>query len=178
MSPLFLLGHGAHGGGIMEGLTHPIFGLDHFIAILGTGVLGYLLNPSKWYLPLLAFLGLMIIGGFLGISNEATFLLEKIIAFSVLAIGTAIAFKLRVGLIPVLVVVGIFGFCHGYAHGAEMSETNTALKYISGYSIGTLIASTLGMLLARLVNSQSQGEINCRILGGVIMGCGIMILMS
>jgi len=128
--PIILLGHGSHGSGVMAGFTHPIFGIDHFVAILATGTLGYVLNPSKWYLPLIAFITLMILGGLAGIDNEATFLIEKIIAFSVFALGLLIAFDLKPNLIISIIIISIFGGFHGFAHGAEMPESNTALKYI------------------------------------------------
>jgi len=32
--PLSLFAHGGHGSGFMAGFTHPIFGLDHNIALI------------------------------------------------------------------------------------------------------------------------------------------------
>jgi urease accessory protein len=71
-TPVIAFAHGSHGSGVLSGFTHPIFGFDHFVAIVGTGILAYLLNPSRWYVPVLAFVGAMIIGGLFGISNEAS----------------------------------------------------------------------------------------------------------
>ena len=176
-TPLLTYAHGGHGSGIVSGFTHPIFGVDHLVAILGAGFMGYVINPSRWYIPLLAFVSLMIVGGLLGIGNEATFTIEKIIALSVFVIGILLAFDIKIKLVLAIIILGIFGFFHGYAHGAEMSPTNTALKYISGYTLGTLLAGTIGMLLSRWLHSDSNKKEYLRIVGGVICGCGIMMLL-
>lgn len=178
LSPFVQLAHGAHGNGVLSGFTHPILGLDHAIAILATGTLGYLLNPPKWFFPLLAFTFSMIVGGLFGITNEATFLIEKIIALSVFVIGLIIAFKVKMNYALVLVLAITFGAFHGYAHGAEMSDNNTALKYISGYTIGTLLVGTVGMFLARTIYSSDKKDQYQNIIGGSIMGAGIVILIS
>jgi len=176
--PFVLLAHGSHGNGVISGFTHPIFGLDHAIAILGTGILGYILNPSKWYLYLLAFLVPMIIAGLFGINNEATFFIEKVIAFSVFAIGCIIAVNYKISPVVLMIALGIFGGFHGYAHGAEMGETNTALKYISGYAIGTFLVGVIGMFLAKTICSTEKKKQYINILGGSIMGAGVMMLLG
>jgi urease accessory protein len=176
--PSIMFAHGSHGSGMMAGFTHPILGLDHNVAILGTGILSYLLDPKKWYFYLLAFLSAMILGGFLGIDNVATLIVEKIIAFSVFSIGLIIAFRLKLNFSLVIIILGIFGFVHGYARGAEMPETNTALKYISGYSLGTVLLGIIGMLISKFIQSKNNLQPHIPILGGIITGCGLMILLS
>lgn len=176
--PTFAFAHGSHGSGIMAGLTHPIFGLDHNFAILGTGILAYLLDKKRWFYYVLAFLGAMIIGGMLGIGEEATFLIEKIIAFSVLAIGLLIAFRVKLNFFLALFILGIFGYFHGFAHGAEMAIDNTALKYISGFSIGTVFLASIGMLLAMLMSKINLKQSYIYALGGGAISCiGIFFLI-
>lgn len=178
LTPIFLFAHGGHGNGVVEGFTHPILGIDHLVAILGAGILGYFINPKKWYLQVGAFVIAMIIGGLLGIGNEATFLIEKIIAFSVFFIGGLIAFRLKPNVLLSLAILAAFGFFHGYAHGAEMSESNTALKYISGYSMGAFLAGTVGMVIGKLIDVKHSRVRNFNVIGGVILGCGVMMLLG
>jgi len=156
--PQFLLAHGSHGDGIMAGLTHPIFGLDHNAAILGVGILGYFIYKKKWYLSIAAFLVTMIIGGMLGIGNEATVMVEKMIALSVVLLGVLIIFRAKVHNYAVLFLLLAFGFFHGFAHGAEMPETTTAFKYILGYSLGTILLGLLGALLGKAMGSIGEDE--------------------
>ena len=131
LSPILLQAHGSHGNGVLAGFTHPIFGIDHAVAILAVGILGYILDSSSWYYLLLAFVVAMVTAGKFGIDNEATFFIEKVIAFSVLALGITIALDLKINLIAAMVILAIFGAFHGYAHGAEtVSYTHLTLPTI------------------------------------------------
>ena len=176
--PCLAIAHGVHGSGMIAGFTHPILGIDHNVAILGTGFLGYLLQPKRWYLPSLAFILLMAIGGLMGIDNEATLLIEKSIAFSVLIVGIMILFRDKVNYALILLLLAAFGFIHGYAHGAEMPQTNTVIKYIPGYLIGTTLLASIGSLIARIVSNRKSNITSVSIVGGIIIGCGLMIILN
>jgi len=176
--PLSLFAHGSHGNGIMAGFTHPIFGVDHAIAIFGAGFLAYQLNNSKWYLYFMPFIIAMIIGGFLGVDKEATVVVEKTIALSVLVIGLFIAFYKKINFIIILISFAIFGFFHGFAHGAEMPPAMNKAVYITGYSLGTLLMATIGMLIGKILNTKNNFDRNALFISGFIVGFGIMILIS
>lgn len=175
--PTILLAHGSHGNGVLAGFTHPILGVDHNVAILGSGFLGYLLNQKNWYFSPLAFISAMVLGGFLGVNNEATLLVEKIIAFSVFSIGFIIAFRTRLSLILILMLLAIFGYFHGYAHGAEMSETNTVFKYIPGYTLGAILLACLGAFIGKIIHTRNNAYTIISMISGIIIGCGIMMLL-
>ena len=174
--PCLLLAHGSHGNGVMAGFTHPIFGLDHMFAILGAGILGYLSDSKRWYLYLLGFLIPMIVGGLIGIGNEATFTIEKIIAFSVFLMGALIATRIEIHLVIGVILLGIFGFIHGYAHGAEMSVDNTALKYVSGYALGTALVGSVGMLIGMGLKAANSKLII--VAGLILMAVGIHFILA
>ena len=171
--PTIIFAHGSHGSGIMAGFTHPILGVDHNVAILGTGILGYLLDSEKWYLSPIAFIIAMVIGGFFGIENEATLFIEKTIAFSVLSIGFIIAFREKLNLMLILTLLAVFGAFHGYAHGAEMPETNTVFKYIPGYTLGAILLVVIGFGIGKM----SSGDKAIHMIAGILIGCGIMMLL-
>jgi urease accessory protein len=174
--PSLLLAHGSHGNGVVAGFTHPIFGLDHLFAILSIGILSYFSDTRKWYLYLLGFLVPMIVGGLLGIGNEATFTIEKIIALSVFVFGALISARVNLSIGIGVLLFGIFGFVHGYAHGAQMPPDNTALKYISGYAIGTILVGTLGMFIGIGLK-----KVNAKLIlvsGLIFMALGIHFLLS
>ena len=175
--PVLLFAHGSHGNGVMSGFTHPILGMDHAIAIVGAGILAYLVKPSQWYIPVAAFVGAMIVGGLLGIGNEATLAVEKTIASSVLIIGLLIIVRKRISITITVILMIIFGAFHGYAHGAEMDTANTALKYVSGYTLGALLMGTVGMLVARGL-SLLDNEMVLTIAGVIIAALGVMILVG
>jgi len=177
--PSILLAHGSHGSGLMAGFTHPILGIDHAIALFGTGILALFLDHKfKWFYTALIFILAMIIGGYLGINNEATFLIEKIIAASVLLIGLFIGMNKKINLVLILVSISIFGFFHGFAHGAEMPEATQAIKYIPGFALGALLMASLGMVICKFLISKSNPSPVSLFLSGLLVGMGFLILIS
>src|SRR5918996_6357106 len=68
--PEIALAHeGGVAGGLASGFTHPIFGLDHVVAMVAVGLWGaFLGQPAIWLLPVvfpvvMAFGGLLVISG-------------------------------------------------------------------------------------------------------------------
>ena len=177
LMPISLFAHGGHGSGFMAGFTHPIFGIDHNVALIGTGILGYLLDQKRWYFYPLAFIGLMVVGGFLGIGKEATTLIEKIIAASVVVIGLIIGLRLNFGKAIIALLLAAFGFTHGFAHGAEMPADTTAFQYISCFAVGAILLGAIGWLLSLLATNQNNSERLHTLLGGILMGAGIILLI-
>ena len=176
--PTIILAHGSHGNGILAGFTHPILGVDHNVAILGAGILGYMFNPKKWYIVPSGFVLAMTLGGFLGIGQEATFWVEKVIAFSVFSIGWMLALRSRLNLVFTLTMVIIFGAFHGYAHGAEMDASNSVFKYVPGYTLGAILLSGIGFIIGKLISSKKNSQILSFLVSGIIIGCGLMMLLG
>jgi urease accessory protein len=127
--------HPGHDGGFLQGLLHPIHGLDHLLAAVAVGIWGARLGTlSAWALPV-AFVAAMAAGAALGISGFAMPLTEAAIALSVLALGALIALDAR--LRPALGVglISAFGLFHGGAHGAE------AAGELWGYTVGIVLGT-------------------------------------
>jgi len=175
--PVYAFAHGSHGSGFMAGFTHPILGIDHNIALLGTGILGYLQNQRQWYRYPLAFILLMAVGGFLGIGQEATVAIEKFIAFSVIALGLIIGLQLSFGQAVTLLILAVFGFTHGFAHGAEMPANTTALQYISGFVIGATLLAAIGWGFSLLLQQRPTPKQLFTLVGGTLIGAGLMLLL-
>jgi len=172
------LAHGSHGNGIVAGFTHPIFGIDHAVVILGTGFLAYLVNRAKWYVIFLPFLLAMIAGGFMGVNHEATYLIEKIIAASIVFVGLYILMNEKLNQILIMLSLTIFGFFHGYAHGAEMPQDNNLLVYVTGYSLGAHLVAGLGMFICRAISHRSNYSHLTYLASGIILGAGIIICLN
>ena len=78
-------------GSFLSGLTHPVLGLDHFLAMVSVGVLSAQIGGRAiWTVPA-TFVLIMAFGGLLGYVDVGLTAIEAGIAFSVLALGTAIA---------------------------------------------------------------------------------------
>ena len=176
-----IFAHGGHGTGFMAGLTHPIVGLDHILAIFTIGFIAFRYKDmNRWLLPL-TFLIPMLIGGFLGVEAEGFPGEELVIKTSVLLLGVFLAFDLKISPIFLMVVLGIFGFFHGHAHGVEMPEGSIAWRYFAGVIVGVAIAVGLGNLKLfawqKFYNSEKI-ELYSKILGGFMMGAGLVLLIG
>lgn len=179
--PQFVFAHGGHGSGFVAGLTHPIFGLDHILAIFTIGVIAYRFKDSnRWLLPL-AFLIPMIIAGFLGVEADGFPGEELVIKSSVFLLGALLAFDLKIGVTLLMILLAIFGFFHGHAHGVEMPEGSIAWQYFAGVILGVAIAVGLGNLnLAswQKLFSEEKTNLYLKILGGFMMGAGLVLLIG
>jgi urease accessory protein len=110
----------------MAGFTHPVFGLDHVLAMIGVGLWGATLGDlARWSLAT-SFVVYMILGFLLGAIWTLP-LVEQVILGSVLVMGLVVALRLRPPLLVAVPLVGLFGFFHGNAHGAEVGEADTSL---------------------------------------------------
>ncbi|MCB0996985.1 MAG: HupE/UreJ family protein [Acidimicrobiales bacterium] len=146
--------HTGHGGnGLVDGVLHPLLGLDHLLAMVAVGVLASLTarKLAVWTLPV-AFVGGMVAGGGLGIAGVPAPGAEVAIAASVALLGVAVAADGRIarGWLPA--AVAVFGLAHGHAHGAEAPTTAHPALYVVGFvivTIGLHLAGALGGIAVR-----------------------------
>lgn len=117
----------AHAGGsdtgLVNGLMHPVFGLDHLLAMISVGVVSAQLGGSNiWRIPA-TFVAAMTVGAALGILQFTLLHAELGIAGSVLVLGIGIALAHRhMSPWPITALVLFFGACHGYAHALEIPK--------------------------------------------------------
>ena len=139
-------------GGFASGFAHPIFGIDHVIAMVAVGLWGAFLGaPAIWLLPII-FPLVMAAGGGLGILGVPLPSVETGIALSAVVLGLMVALAARPPLWIAAVIVGAFAIFHGHAHGVEMPTASNALAYALGFVIATGLLHLLGIgfgLLAR-----------------------------
>jgi urease accessory protein len=141
---------GVHAAGFDGGLLHPLLGPDHLLAMLCVGVISMQLGGSSiWRVPA-AFVVAMIIGGATGIARPGAGFAEAGIALSLVALGTAIALRRRMPHALLMACVGIFGFCHGYAHGMEIPEAASPWMYTLGFVLSTTALHACGVGLGWL----------------------------
>ncbi len=172
--PLETFAHGAHGTGFVAGLTHPIFGLDHLVAIIGLSLLSFKLLEKKQWLPSLVFITTMVIGGLLGVRAEEISITEFVIVGSVLAFGLVIAFDLKLSIFIVAGIAALFGFFHGHAHGTEMPEASNIPLYVLGFVLGASLLSAIGFGLSKILTKSIQAKL----VGAFIAGMGLMMFID
>ena len=141
------LAHPGHGEafGFGAGLSHPLGGLDHMLAMVAVGLLaGQIGGRAIWALPL-AFLLMMTAGGALGMAGIELPFVEAAIALSVVAFGAATALRLGIPTALAALLVGGFAIFHGQAHGAEMPAETSAFGYAAGFLAATAFLHAVGV---------------------------------
>lgn len=123
--------------GLFQGLSHPLHGLDHLLAMIAVGLWAAQMGGrSVWAVPA-SFVGIMALGGVLGMMGVQLPMVETGIMTSVLLLGLLIAFAVRLPLWASMSVVGFFALFHGFAHGAEMPSQSSGLLYAAGFIVAT-----------------------------------------
>ncbi len=163
-------------GGFESGFHHPWSGLDHICAMVAVGLWGAQLGGrAMWLLPVV-FPLVMSVGGFLGLIGVPLPGQETGIALSALLLGTMVCLEVKPKrLIWPAILVGVFGFYHGHAHGVELPPGESGLLYSIGFVIATGTLHLCGITIG-LLHHWAAGRITIRVAGAVILTCGVYFL--
>lgn len=168
-------GGGRITGGLLSGLSHPVLGLDHLLAMLAVGLWGAQLGGRAiWTLPV-AFPVVMAFGGALGILNVPLPAVEFGIAGSVIVLGAVIALAARPPLWIGAAIVGAFALFHGHAHGAELPGSADPVAYGLGFVVATGMIHAAGIGLG-MVTRLPSGVAALRMAGAAICATGVWIV--
>ncbi len=159
-------------GSFVSGLTHPVLGPDHFLAMFSVGIVSAQIGGRAiWTVPA-TFVGVMALGGLLGWLDIGLTALEAGIAFSVLALGAVIAADKRLPIQLVMIAVAVFAVFHGYAHGAEMPVVAQPVTYALGFMTGTAALHLFGVLVGDISQQYARGKVILRVSGAAIAALG------
>ena len=167
-------------GSFLGGLTHPVLGLDHFLAMVSVGLVSSMVGGRAiWTVPSL-FVVMMAVGGLIGradigLSSGA---IETGIAVSVIALGGALAADRQLPVRGVMAAVVFFGFFHGYAHGVEIPNIARPVVYAMGFLLGTALIHILGVVIGEVAKRYTRGRPVIRILGGAFMVIGVLFILG
>lgn len=172
----FAHGEGPLAGGFQSGLSHPISGLDHVLAMIAVGLWGAQLGPPQlWLLPI-AFPLVMAMGAAISLMGFPLPLVEVGIAGSAIVLGLMVLLEARPPVAVSLVLVGAFALFHGHAHGTELPEGDSGLWYSMGFVTGTGLLHAVGIGIGTL-NSWSWGKRCLRAAGAVVLAGGTYFLI-
>ena len=166
---------GAHGAGFVEGLAHPLVGLDHLLAMVAVGLWAAQLGGRALWMTPLAFVTVLAGGAGLALCGWDLPLVETMIAASVLVLGSMVAGSVRVSVWVSMMAVSLFALFHGYAHGLEMPQAAMPWAYGTGFILATAMLHGLGISLG-LTLSRYHGL--SRIGGTAIALSGAYLLAS
>ena len=140
----------AHGS-LMAGISHPLFGADHILAMLAVGLwaaqiaAGSTNKSALWIVPS-AFVGTMAAGFLLALGGIDLPFVEPAILASVIALGLLVAMAARLPVAASAAIVGIFALFHGHAHGGELGSAG-ALQFGLGFVFATAFLHLAGIAL-------------------------------
>jgi len=162
-------------GGFLGGVSHPLFGPDHLVAMVAVGMWGAFLGaPAIWLLPVV-FPLVMAFGGVLGILGLPMPGVEIGIAISAIVLGAMVALAARPPLAFAAIIVGAFAIFHGHAHGAELPENASAIAYSLGFVLATGALHLTGIAIGLLV-AWPSGRVVVRLAGAAIALSGLVFL--
>lgn len=134
--------NGLHDVTFMDGLLHPLTGLDHMAAMVAVGLWSAMTARRVWLAPI-TFAAMLLVGAMLGLSGLELPAVEPMIASSLLVLGLLVATKAQVPAALAAGIVGLFAVFHGVAHGTELAGGGNGWMPL----VGMLIA-TMGLHLA------------------------------
>ena len=144
--------------GFYDGISHPVLGLDHFLAMVSVGIISAQIGGRYiWIIPSV-FVIMMIFGGVIGmvleinqmlftnyiIENISTFI-ETGIYLSLILLGLTIAIEKKISLNLIILFISIFGLCHGAAHGLEIPWAANPILFGLGFATGTSTLHLFGV---------------------------------
>ncbi|MEP4473472.1 MAG: HupE/UreJ family protein [Lentilitoribacter sp.] len=174
----------AHGvdGGFMAGISHPVLGLDHLLAMVAVGIVSAQVAARKfkhaiWSVPA-CFVIVMVLGGALGMIGIGLTAIELGIVLSVIILGLVIAGGGRINALILFASVALFAVFHGFAHGQEIPELASSGAYIAGFMIGTAGLHLIGVVIGHLSDKVPDGATLLRYSGAIVSGMGFHILLQ
>ncbi len=174
-----LRAHGVVDGGVsatgtyLSGLTHPVGGPDHFLAMLAIGFVSIFYARRDAVMIPAAFLIFMTLGFGVGSAVEAGAIVEAGIGVSVLFLGFCIWTEGSTPRAAMYLATAGFAALHGAAHGMEMPVTPQPAIYALGFLSGTAAIHIAGVLLASSLKSQEGRNPFVRLTSALIMGAGV-----
>lgn len=164
-------------GSFMAGVSHPVFGLDHILAMVAVGLWAAMLGGRAiWGLPT-AFVGAMVLGFLGAVAGMPLPFVEPMILASVFALGLAVAFAFKLPVQSAAAIVAMFGLFHGHAHGGELGSAG-ALAFGAGFAMSTAILHGFGVAVAVAAGRALSGSKLVQGLGWVTAFGGLWVALG
>lgn len=176
--PFAAQAHLIGGNGLAGGVTHPLSGLDHLLAMVAVGIISTQIGGKAiWKVPV-AFVTFMVIGGTLAIVGIHLPGVQYVIALSVLVLGVMIAVSKKMPMEWAIACVALFAVFHGHSHGEEMPLIANAVVYAVGFVLSTAALHLTGVLIGHYAVKNQTAFTALRYAGAVMGLAGIAFLVG
>jgi urease accessory protein len=171
------LAHPGHGADTLAaGLMHPLTGVDHILAMTAVGLMAAQRSGKALWLWPAAFVAAMLAGYGLGVAAPGAPIFEPGVLASVMVLGALIAAQTQVPIAVGAGLIGLFGLCHGYVHGAER-PAGAGLAFPLGFAMATAGLHGAGIatgLAARRIGHPQW----LRLAGGGVAAAGVVLALA
>ena len=164
--------------GFYDGLSHPVLGLDHLLAMISVGIISAQIGGRAiWTVPSI-FVILITIGGLFGflLIVQEFYFVEIGIVFSVILLGIGISIENKIPTKIIMIFVATFGLFHGIAHGLEVPAAANPILFVFGFIIGTTTLHLLGVVIGYVSIKNNISLILLRLTGVSFAVYGIYLL--
>ena len=142
-------------GSLMSGLSHPLSGADHVLAMVAVGLWAAQIGGrAKWIVPA-SFVSVMAIGFLMAMSGLHLPFVEPAILASIIGLGLLVALAVTVPTVASAAVVGVFALFHGHAHGSELGAA-MPVTFALGFLIATAVLHATGLGLGMTIANRSD----------------------
>lgn len=126
-----------------SGVAHPFCGADHVAAMTMMGVWSVFMGRRAVAVWPTTFVAAML-GGFAAarLGLQVSFV-EQAIQLSIILLGAFVALGMQTPIALGAVIVSLFAFFHGYAHGTEAAAVHL-IPYAAGFTVATAALLALG----------------------------------
>lgn len=159
-------------GSFLSGLSHPIFGADHVLAMVAVGLWAAQLGGKARFGVPAAFVIMMGAGFLLAVGGVHLPYVEPAILASVIGLGLLVALAVKIPAIASAVIVAAFALFHGHAHGGELGSA-TAMQFGIGFMLSTALLHATGVAIG--MSATRFGGVVTRILGALTVLGGAAI---
>lgn len=165
----------AEHGSLMAGVSHPLSGADHVLAMVAVGLWASQIGGRALVAVPAAFVTTMAVGFLLAVSGIGLPFVEPAVLASVVGLGLLVATAVRLPAAASAAIVGIFALFHGHAHGGELGAAG-AVQFGLGFLVSTAILHVAGIGLG--IALSRTGMIATRILGAATALGGAALILG
>ncbi|MCL2829254.1 MAG: HupE/UreJ family protein [Betaproteobacteria bacterium] len=166
----------SHTHGFMDGIAHPLTGIDHMLAMIAVGIWACLGDSKRIWQGPLAFVCALIAGAAAGLAGIHFPFVESLIAASLIVCGIMLVVTARGTPSLGLALIALMGIVHGLAHGQETPPEASFALYALGFVACTVALHCSGILIGRKL--RNYGHAGFRTAGATVGAAGIFFLAA
>ena len=163
---------------LLSGMSHPVTGLDHFLAMFAVGFVSIFYRPKDiWIIPSI-FLVAMLLGFVGGLIAGALPVSELAIALSVILLGLCMAAQGSIPRTVVLLLVAVFALFHGHVHAIELPNAGATWIYAVGFLSGTAGIHIGGILVAEILRKPNGANHSITFVSALVIATGFFFTVK